>query len=69
MTTPAQFVVGDRIRYVPSMIQTDVEAEGVVVMVEPAGATFRMDMIAIDEVEHWIPARDCERIRFGLGES
>jgi hypothetical protein len=44
------------------MINTDHESQGKVEQVEPAGKLFKMDMIGINTVEHWIPAHECELV-------
>jgi hypothetical protein len=53
--------VGKKILYKPViMADTDSETQGEIKMYEPAGFIFKMDMLSIDEVEHWIPAHECE---------
>jgi hypothetical protein len=53
--------VGRKIRYRPVISRnTDVETEGVVDMYVAAGPLFHMDMLSIKEVDHWIPAHECE---------
>jgi hypothetical protein len=36
--------------------------EGTIVTIEPAGYIFKMPMLIIDTVEHWIPAHECVAI-------
>ena len=53
--------IGDTIEYTPKMIGEDKPAKGVIKKYEKAGDIFRMDMLCIDEVAHWIPARECKK--------
>ena len=58
--------VGDKIRYTPVMLAgEDKPSEGTITMIEPAGHMFRMDMLVIDTVEHWIPAHECRPVEAG----
>ncbi len=55
--------VGRKIKYVPTIITEDEITEGVITMYLPQGNIFKMDMLCINEVKHWIPARDCEFVK------
>jgi hypothetical protein len=58
--------VGDKVKYTPVMLAAeDGPAEGVVKMFEPAGYIFKMPMLVIDEVKHWIQAHECVVIEEG----
>jgi len=54
--------VGRRVKYSPASLRDmgDVETEGVIENYEPAGYIFRMDMLVMKGVDHWIPAHECE---------
>lgn len=52
--------VGDKVRYAPVMLVNDAPCDGVVTMVESRGWLFKMDMLVIDTVDHWIPAHECQ---------
>ena len=52
--------VGDRIRYTPTMLATqDLPADGVITDYMPAGDIFRMHMLVMSGIEHWLPAHEC----------
>ena len=53
--------VGQLIDYHPRILDEDKPVKGAMVkMFEPAGEIFNQPMISVDEVDHWIPARDCQ---------
>jgi hypothetical protein len=54
--------IGDKVKYVPRLIPEDGPVEGTIVTIEPAGYIFKMPMLIIDTVEHWIPAHECVAI-------
>jgi hypothetical protein len=54
--------IGKYVKYYPQTIKEDKPAEGIIKMFEPAGNIFNQPMLAIDEVEHWIPASECKII-------
>ena len=58
--------VGDKISYKPVIMTEDEPAEGVIKMYEPRGFMFKMDMLAIDEVGHWIPSHECVVLEEGV---
>ncbi len=56
--------VGDTVKYTPVMMKDDDKpAKGVIHMYAPAGDIFKMDMLCINTVEHWIPAHECKLIQ------
>jgi hypothetical protein len=57
-----KFIIGDKVHYAPVMLSEDTPRDGVVEMVEPAGSIFKMDMLSINTVDHWVPAHECEKI-------
>lgn len=53
--------VGQLIDYRPRVLEEDAPVTGAEVkMFEPAGEIFNQPMISVDEVDHWIPAYDCQ---------
>jgi hypothetical protein len=54
--------VGEKIRYIPKTIKEDSVTEGIVTDFEPQGVIFNQPMLCIKEIEHWIPAYECEVI-------
>lgn len=44
------------------MLSKDIPCDGIVEMVEPAGSIFKMDMLGINTVDHWVPAHECEKV-------
>jgi hypothetical protein len=53
--------VGDVVTYKPSLISEDQQVTAAVVeMVELRGTIFKMDMVALKNVDHWVPAHECQ---------
>jgi len=55
---------GTKISYRPVQL-ADIDAAQdnlVVEMYEPAGNTFNQPMVAVQEIDHWIPARECKKM-------
>jgi len=62
----ARLKVGDVVKYVPRMLaDRDGPAIGTIDMIELAGYTFKIDMISITSVRHWIPMHECEKVNSG----
>jgi hypothetical protein len=53
---------GDKINYRPVLLaDQDRPMDNLTVeMYEPAGSTFNQPMVAVEEIDHWIPARETE---------
>ncbi len=51
--------VGKRASYVPRMLDDDVPTVGIIKMYCPRGDIFEMDMVALGNLDHWVPAHEC----------
>ena len=52
---------GDKVLYTPIILSDkDKQCEGIIVDMEPAGLIFKMSMIALDTIPHWVPAHECK---------
>jgi len=51
---------GDKISYRPVQIPEDTAQDNLTVdMYQPAGAIFNQPMVSVEEIDHWVPAREC----------
>lgn len=54
--------VGDKVKYKPRQILEDNETVGTITQTAAYGNIFNQDMIVIDKIDHWIPARECVKL-------
>jgi hypothetical protein len=59
--TTGDLQVGDYVQYTPRLMSdTDTPILGKIMVFEPRGRIFNVDMVVIDTVDHWIPAHETQ---------
>ena len=55
---------GDKLNYEPRALsdQDEPMQNCTVDMFEPAGEIFNQPMVSVEEIDHWIPACDCQPV-------